>query len=296
MSDGISASELNEAPKKSEEIKEKPEAQPELREAAEAVEKATLKPEEKVEAEGDFKESEDLEAAFTTAVDAVPARSEEISATPITLPKEDPDGVRNPAKEVETESVESQARVLPIAGSSEPAPVMGDLGELGGPDARNEVSATPITLPKEDPDGIPDPASEVSATPITLPKEDPDGIPDPASEVSATPITLPKEDPDGIQTAASASAADQVNLDGKGGDDPELVLVDADGESDEPQIDWGDETYDQAGDIRQPSQDGGGPGSRNVGREPGPRVEGQVWETWHAAGIDLPAGQELYLI
>ena len=66
------------------------------------------------------------------------------------------------------------------------------------------------------------------------------------------------------------------------------MLVDADGESDEPQIDWGDETYDQAGDIRQPSRDGGGPGDEMWGANQGESV-GQVGDV-AAEGIELPEG------
>ena len=274
MSDGMRASELSEAPKKPDEIQEKPEVQAEVREAAADIEQAALKPEEKVEAGRDFKESEDLKSAFKTAVDAVPDRSEEVSATPITLPKEDPDGIPDPASEVSATPI-----TLP---KEDPD---------GIPDPASEVSATPITLPKEDPDGIPNSTSEVSATPITLPKEDPDGINDPQAEVSATPITLPKEDPDGVPSVSSQVVTDQVSLDGKGDDTPDMVLVDSDGNTDEPQIDWGQNDIEQAGDLRQPSKDGDGPGSemRDANRTGAEGYRGEM----DTPGIDLPDGAEI---
>ena len=90
-----------------------------------------------------------------------------------------------------------------------------------------EISATPITLPKEDPDGIKAGSDQVSATPITLPKEDPDGIKAGTDQVSATPITLPKEDPDGIKTGADEIAATPITLPGPALENPDLVQPDA---------------------------------------------------------------------
>jgi len=69
MTDGTRSSDLNETPQKSEEVKVTIEKQPEVKEAAEAVEKATLKPEEKVETERPIKESEELEAAMKAAME-----------------------------------------------------------------------------------------------------------------------------------------------------------------------------------------------------------------------------------
>lgn len=100
MTDGTRSSDLNETPQKPEEVKEVVEKQPEVKEAAEAVEKATLKPEEKVEAERDVRESEEIDTALRTAMESSPQQSEEVSATPITLPKED--GGPKPADRVET--------------------------------------------------------------------------------------------------------------------------------------------------------------------------------------------------
>ena len=86
----------------------------------------------------------------------------------------------------------------------------------GQPDRpAEEISATPITLPKEDPDGIKAGSDEISATPITLPKEDPDGIKAGSDEVSATPITLPKEDPDGIKAGSDEVSTTQRAEDGE---------------------------------------------------------------------------------
>jgi len=247
-------------------------------EVAERINEAALKPEEAVERGGDFQQAESVEAAFNASLDAVQGRSEEVSATPITLPKEDPDGVPDPASEVSatpitlpkedpdgvpdpasevsatpitlpkedpdgvpkaiedtgSQPIESRARDVPVAGTGEPAPVMGDLSALGGPDSEGEASATPITLPKEDPDEAPRSSEEISATPIPLPG--------PGDEVSATPIPLP--DPEGevdeplreaaegappsIESIAAVDDRDWVEagLDGKGGDTPEPVVID----------------------------------------------------------------------
>jgi len=72
MSDGINPNELNEAPQQRDEVKEAAEIKPEVKEAAVSLEKATLKPEENVEAEGDIQRSEDLEKEAKAAVDAIP--------------------------------------------------------------------------------------------------------------------------------------------------------------------------------------------------------------------------------
>jgi hypothetical protein len=59
----------------SEDIKESPEKQAEINEVAESartLEAATHDPEAKIESEGDYKQSENLQAVFTQAVDAVP--------------------------------------------------------------------------------------------------------------------------------------------------------------------------------------------------------------------------------
>ena len=71
MSDGINPSELNEAPQRTDQMEEAAEVQPEVQEAAVSLEKATLKPEEKVEAEMEIKDAEDLEAAFKTTMEVV---------------------------------------------------------------------------------------------------------------------------------------------------------------------------------------------------------------------------------
>ena len=72
MSDGINPSDLYEAPQRTDEIKETAEVQPEVQEAAVSLEKATLKPEEKVEAEMEIsKDAEDLEAALKTTMEVV---------------------------------------------------------------------------------------------------------------------------------------------------------------------------------------------------------------------------------
>lgn len=72
MSDGINPSELNEAPQRTDQVKEAAEVQPEIQEAAISLEKATLKPVEKVEAEGDFQRAEDLEKEVKASLDTVP--------------------------------------------------------------------------------------------------------------------------------------------------------------------------------------------------------------------------------
>ena len=248
------------------EIKEKPEALPEVRETAESVEKATLKPEEKVEIERSIEESENLESAFSAAMESPPdtppsdtvgqavgesdrSRDPEEGSSVSNVASKDGsrDSSGDPVEQGETVGSETEDQVDAAPAANE------DGGRATGERTadQEQVSATPITLPKEDPDGVPDPASEVSATPITLPKEDPDGIPEgasegsatpiplpgeesnpadeisatpiplpgeesnPAEQVSATPITLPKEDPDGISEPQQVEVAAPSPGDGR---------------------------------------------------------------------------------
>ncbi len=94
-----------------------------------------------------------------------------------------------------------------------------------------------------------------------------------------------------MPSVSSQVVTDQVSLDGKGDDTPDMVLVDSDGNTDEPQIDWGQNDIEQAGDLRQPSKDGDGPGSemRDANRTGAEGYRGEM----DTPGIDLPDGAEI---
>ena len=149
--------------------------------------------------------------------------------------------------------------------------------------AKEEVSATPITLPKEDPDGIKDPneadkkaAGEVQSV---------------AAEVTAIPaITLEGAGEEGQVTIERAAVEPVERDDGE----LKMAIPDKDGGDD---IFSPDEVYEQAGDLHEPPQtniiteedvegfDDAGPGEAHVG--PGDEEE------LGRGGGKLPLGAEL---
>ena len=165
-------------------------------------------PETVVERERGVQESEAIEAAVIEAVEAVEAA---VPAADGGRTTEDREGVDVTATEDVGPGTDDREGAAGAA-----TEIRGSEMEGGSErSSEDEISATPITLPKEDPDGVPGSAGEVSATPITLPKEDPDGIPDSRGEVSATPITLPKEDPDGVPDSTAEVSATPITLPGQ---------------------------------------------------------------------------------
>jgi len=133
MSDGINPSELSETPRRTDEVKETAEIKQEVQEAAVSLEKATLKPEEKVEAEREIKESEDLEKEAKAAVDAVPEASEAKPAE-ISLEAAGVDGTVTieAAQPAADRGSGTEDRIAVAAGEMDPAPVDGGEAEQTG--------------------------------------------------------------------------------------------------------------------------------------------------------------------
>ena len=226
---------------------------PEVQEEAAQLEQATFEPEAVVELDTSHQDAEIVEAAFTetmqtaeapaskvarpapsgdgtTAIidtnDSPRAASEEVSATPITIPEELP-----PTQD------EVSATPITLPGQAREGGQGGRPGSgveatpINLPNQQDEVSATPITLPGQAREGgqggrpggsveatpinLPNPQDEVSATPIPLPTDPPVEIIDSndhprsaSDEISATPITLPGQAREGGDPAAIIDSND----------------------------------------------------------------------------------------
>ncbi len=219
-------SETQEPKEESQEERDISQETPEVKEESQRLEQAAVESEAVVERERDTSQSEEIEKELVQAVEAVDAAGtetgSEISATPITLPGQAREGEEVSATPINTPGGIDQVALIPENdGVSEIEQGSADLDGKG--EGRTVVEAVPSPEWDDDPPRPPQgtiedradqaaAAEEVSATPITLPYEDPDGIKDPVEadqavrtagqqpgdDVAATPINLPNiaEEPD----------------------------------------------------------------------------------------------------
>jgi hypothetical protein len=191
----------------------------EVQEEVAQLEQATFEPEAVVELDKSHQDAEVVEAAFTETMQAAEApASEEVSATPITLPDELPDADKPELIPENDVSPGAEVMIDTVPLPEKPADRVAIIDTNDGPrSASEEISATPITLPGQGKEGgveatpinLPNPQDEVSATPITLPGQGKEG------GVGATPINLPNPVED---VSADLRSSEEASLDGKGGD------------------------------------------------------------------------------